>query len=110
MQIMKNTYKSFLEDARDISEVIKYKTLLLDGVEITDKEIATYKKALETNDKKTQKEILKKFPHSKDYFNINTTDAQELTTLSEHLHILESLAKVKYGEISLQEIEDVKNF
>ena len=65
-----------------------YITEKLDGVAITTEELVQYEKALSLKDKKLQK-ILDKFPNSKAYFKINATDAQEYTTVREHLYNLE---------------------
>ena len=40
-------------------------------------------------------EFMDKYPNSKEYFNIEGTDAQEYTTWQEHLHILEKMGKIE---------------
>ncbi len=50
------------------------------------------------------KELSKKYPEIADYFDIEATDAQEYTTLSEHIHVL-----WRQGRLTENEYETIKN-
>ena len=69
-------------DHKMVSSSIKYLTKLLDGKEVTDKEVQDY------IDGKNKKEIESKYPNASSYFNIEATDAQEYTTALEHAYNL----------------------
>lgn len=70
------------KDHKMVSSSIKYLTRLLDGKEVTDKEIQDY------IDGKNKKEVESKYPNASFYFDIEATDAQEYTTALEHAYNL----------------------
>lgn len=70
------------QDHNYVSSSIKYLTKLLDGKEVTDKEVEDF------IDGKNKKEIEAKYPNAFPYFNIEATDAQEYTTPLEHAYNL----------------------
>ena len=65
-----------------VSSSIKYLTKLLDGKEVTDKEVEDYIQG------KNKEQIKSKYPNAFPYFNIEATDAQEYTTALEHAYNL----------------------
>lgn len=70
------------DDHNYVSSSIKYLTKLLDGKEVTDKEVEDYIQG------KNKEQIKSKYPNAFPYFNIEATDAQEYTTALEHAYNL----------------------
>ena len=68
-------------DHKMVSSSIKYLTKLLDGKEVTDKEIEDYKAG-------NTKAVKEKYSNAASYFEIEATDAQEYTTALEHAYNL----------------------
>ena len=78
-------------DHKMVSSSIKYLTKLLDGKEVTDKELEDFDKFsnLKTPEAKNFRDkIEEKYPKAYSYFNIEATDAQEYTTALEHAYNL----------------------
>lgn len=114
----------FLEDAKDIAEntldliemyeglaarkksktiVTKYKSLqnklasLQDKSTLTEKE-RNLKEQLPAEIEKIRDTLINNFPSLKDYFEIESTDAQEYTTITEHLQILHSIGRINKSQ------------
>ena len=92
----------FLADYVGVSSILPYITKKLDGVAITFEKIIEYQKAVSSGNTAKVKEILSKYPNSKNYFKIVATDAQEYTTLKEHLYNLEKRGEL--GNLTTQDI------
>jgi hypothetical protein len=110
----------FLQDSKDIAEntldliemyeglparkksekqVRKYKLLQTKLANLQDKTSLSEKETKEmevvtTEIEKIRDGLIKNFPNLKDYFEIESTDAQEYTTVTEHLQILDSLGRI----------------
>lgn len=109
------TYKQiFLKDAVDITENAEYLINLFEGEKALNKPLfenssMTVKEALEeyktadiTRKAVLRKALKTKFENIGDYFDIESTDAQEYTTLKEHLYVLYHDGKIpqeKYKEL-----------
>ena len=80
-------------------DVVKYKFLkkalgeLEDKTSLSEKEILTKEYILEELEN-IRKTLAKNYPSLADYFNIESTDAQEYTTVTEHLQILNSIGRI----------------
>jgi hypothetical protein len=110
----------FLQDSKDIAEntldliemyqglparkkseksVRKYKLLqnklasLQDKTSLTEKE-GQQMQVVADEIEKIREQLIKNYPNLKDYFEIESTDAQEYTTVTEHLQILDSLGRI----------------
>lgn len=81
----------FLGDSYRVSTQIKMHVRALDGKEITDAEIDKIK-AMKKRARKVYVE--EHYPNAADYFIIESTNAQELTTWREHLLVLEKMGKL----------------
>jgi len=78
-------------DHKMVSSSIKYLTKLLDGKEVSDKELEDFNKFLNLKTpeaKNFKNKIEQKYPNAYSYFNIEATDAQEYTTALEHAYNL----------------------
>jgi hypothetical protein len=110
----------FLQDSKDIAEntldliemyeglparkksekqVRKYKLLQTKLANLQDKTSLSEKETKEmevvtTEIEKIRDGLIKNYPNLKDYFEIESTDAQEYTTVTEHLQILDSLGRI----------------
>ena len=104
----------FLQDAKDISENAEYLISLYAGKQTlqeplfegdtlsVEKALKEYKSATDLRKKVIRTGLQNKFPSIADYFDIDTTDAQEYTTAKEHVGILynqERLPEQKYKDI-----------
>lgn len=79
--------------------VLKYKALKKALGELEDKTSLSEKEMVEMQViadeiEKIRESLSKSFPSLADYFNIESTDAQEYTTVTEHLQILNSMGRV----------------
>lgn len=105
----KKTYKQiFLQDDYQISENAKYlinlygqegdlESPLFEGDTIPLEDILdSYEEQTPTRKKVIINALEKKYPHIADYFNMTSTDAQEYTTLKEHVEVL-------YGQGRMEE-------
>ena len=110
----------FLQDSKDIAEntldliemyeglparkkseksVRKYKLLQTKLASLQDKTALTEKQGQQMQVvadeiEKIREQLIKNYPNLKDYFEIESTDAQEYTTVTEHLQILDSLGRI----------------
>lgn len=86
----------FLEDRVSVSSTIKHLSSVLDDKEITDKEIEVIDRF--NNGEKGLKSVInkikEKYPKSSYFFSIKTTDAQEYTTVKEHLEVLHRIGYI----------------
>jgi len=90
------------KDHKMVSSSIKYLTRLLDGKEVSDKEIEDYKAG-------STKAVKEKYPNALAYFDIEATDAQEYTTALEHAYNLYHEGKLSdkvYKELADKLIND----
>lgn len=94
-----------LEDSVDISSNSKYLIKLFSGEEALHQELGNsgktvaealegYTNADEATKKDTRSLLQKQFPAIADYFDIESTDAQEYTTTLEHLNIMKGYGKI----------------
>jgi len=96
---LKGTYKvAFIKDPESVSNNIKFYTKTLDGEEITDAEIESYK----NGSKGIKGQIKAKYPKSSPYFDIEGADAQEFVSWKEHLKVLKGIGKI--SEKKLQQL------
>ena len=98
----------FLEDAEDIAENSEYLISLFYGAgalnetineegQLTVKEgldIIRDKEAKNYNKKAIKNSIMDKFPKIAEYFDIESTDAQEYTTLKEHIYVMRNQGRM----------------
>lgn len=86
----------FLEDRVSVSSTVKHLSSVLDDKEITDKEIEVIDRF--NNGEKGLKSVInkikEKYPKSSYFFSIKTTDAQEYTTVKEHLEVLHRIGYI----------------
>lgn len=93
----------FLNDAVHMSENIEYLIELyygkesLDSVQDTINRYRTSEK--ETEKASIRKELSDKFPSLSDYFDIESTDAQEYTTVKEHLIVLNGQGRLTDAQV-----------
>ena len=83
----------FLEDANDIASNMEYLIKLFYGEDKLTKTVLDELTTLRGNatkevKKELRKKLQKQFPNIADYLDIESTDAQEYTTLAEHVHIM----------------------
>ena len=98
----------FIQDRVSLPELdfLRFATRVNDGNAISDSDI----QILRTGSKAEKEKVVKKYPKSAGYFNIEGADAQEYTTWKEHLSLLEKLGKTGDGlfEITPQEIQEAR--
>lgn len=98
----------FLKDAIHMSENMDYLIELYYGKESLDKVQDRLDRYRKSNNQSEREEIRNylagQFPSLSDYFDIESTDAQEYTTVKEHLNILE-----RQGRLSPTQLEDINN-
>lgn len=98
-----NYLQLMMADSYRISHQIKGITKVLDGKEVTDKEL---EQVSEMSKRQKKAWASKHYPNSADYFIIESTNAQEYTTWREHLLVLEKMGKLSDEiDISLSEIK-----
>ena len=98
----------FLDDAVHISENSDYLINLFYGQEALDKSqplLTQYHNSNNVSEKRgLATELSKRFPKIKDYFSIESTDAQEYTTVKEHVGVLRRQGRITDDEA--KEIND----
>jgi len=89
----------FLKDQVGVAENIEYLIELYYGKEALNKVSSTLDTAINSTEERVKEEakekLAKKFPEIKKYLFIPSTDAQEYTTLNEHLKILEDQGRIE---------------
>lgn len=108
-----------MADVYKISDRVKYITKVLDGTAITDDELKKYTEAkaaykvsgkTDQNQKDIMNSVTNKFPNTSsgpnNYFNMESTNAQEFTTWREHIYVLEKLGKMHQATIGITQ-EDI---
>ena len=94
----------FLKDVMHMAENMEYLVQLYHGKEALKKvqpQFDKYKNA--TNDlvrSEIREDLAKKFPDLKDYFDIESTDAQEYSTVTEHIKILEDQGRIPDAKLA----------
>lgn len=102
----------FLSDYIKPSSIFDYYCKLLDNKELTDELKQDIRTTFEKGTAKQKKDLIKKieaiYPKAAPYLTITATDAQEYTTLKEHLYVLDQLARLDNDfEFTTQEIKKV---
>ena len=108
---MKGTYLQFFaQDSIDVTENAEYLIKIFHGQEGLKKAapiLESYALARDAGDMaamgRSRSTLMKFFPDLADYFDIESTDAQEYTTTWEHLDILEN-----QGRITTEQLDNVK--
>jgi hypothetical protein len=94
----------FLNDFIDHSTNIQLLAEKLDGKKLTASDLALVRKgnaeangdtSLTQEEKAEYKKLKSKFPNSAPYFELESTDAQEYTTVSEHLRVLKGQGRIE---------------
>ena len=91
----------FVNDLKGPANNLASLTKLLDNKTFDQNEYDRVK-----NDPKQLDSFINKYPNTKPFFNIESTDAQEYTTWKEHVHVLEKLGKANPGLIDSARLEN----